>query len=299
VEGYEILTELGRLDGRGRCLARHRGTGKLVMLQMAPRGLHASPAELDEARAKLAVLALMEHPHLEPILAVGEHDGTAVLVRPHSGAVELSALLAVGPLAPRQAVRWVAQVASAVACLHEHGVFGPDLGVEDVLVEGDARLNAARVAHVNFLHPPLPSAAPEGAVLGVPSNLNPEQLRGAGRPDDPRRDVWALGVLLYRSLTGRQPFAGDTVMTTVMAVLETDPPAPRELRPELPAELEAICLRCLRKKPEERDSNVNRLEEALRAFLDGGQTNPASEPAPTLAARMGRWVRGWWPGSKG
>jgi eukaryotic-like serine/threonine-protein kinase len=297
VEGYEILAE-PRADGRGRYPARQRATGRLVTLELAPRGQSVSPGDLDAARDRLAALALMDHPHLVPVLALGEHDGAAFLVRPHGAAVELSALLAVGPLPPRQAARWVGEVAGAVAYLHEHGVFGPDLGVEDVFVEaGEAMLNASRAGYVKFLHPPLPPAAPEGLV-GVPGNLSPEQIRGEGQPDNPRRDVWSLGVLLYHLLTAQTPFPGETALTTILTVLEAEPAAPRVLRPELPADLEAICLNCLRKTPDDRYADVTRLAEALGAFQEGRSAAPVSGPAPTLASRMGRWVRGWWPAAK-
>src|SRR5262249_27446589 len=99
VEGYEILAELPRRDLRARYQARQRKTGRLVTLELMPRGPSASPGSLDAERDTLAVLALMAHPHLVPVLAVGEHD-SAYLVRPHSDAVPLSALLAVGPLSP-------------------------------------------------------------------------------------------------------------------------------------------------------------------------------------------------------
>src|SRR4051794_26442815 len=146
VEGYEILAEPRRLDGRARCPARQRATGRLVTLELTARNPSASPGHLDATRDRLAALALMDHPHLVPVLALGEHDGAAFLVRPHGNAVELSSLLAVGPLTARQAARWVEQLAHAVACLHDHGVFGPDLGVEDVYVEGGEALLNVRQA---------------------------------------------------------------------------------------------------------------------------------------------------------
>jgi eukaryotic-like serine/threonine-protein kinase len=297
IDGYEILREITRDLGRTSYEARQKATGRRVALQLTLPDAGASPGRRDASRDALASLALLDHPHLVGVLAVGDYDGGCYLVRPLLSAVTLASFLGAAPAPPepRQAARWVAQIADAVVHCHEHGIFGLHLSADDVLIEGgEARLNTFQVAHVNFLHPPL---SPE-KTLGVPFGC-PEQIRGEGRPDDPRRDVWSLGVLLYRTLTGQMPFAADDVFETMLAVLEQEPTAPRLRRPEIPADLEAICLGCLRKKPEERPVAPSQVSAALRAFLEGRRIGPASEPAESLTSRMGRWVRGWWAPAKG
>src|SRR5262249_17676765 len=104
-----------------------------------------------------------------------------------------------------------------------------------------------------------------GASLGTPLYMAPEQLRSA-RDVDRRADVWALGVILYETLTGRPPFTGTSVTDLAIAIATELPATPRSLRPELPEALEAIILRCLEKRRESRFATVEALTAALEPF---------------------------------
>jgi serine/threonine protein kinase/WD40 repeat protein len=108
-----------------------------------------------------------------------------------------------------------------------------------------------------------------GAVVGTPSYMAPEQAAGEGKRVGPAADVYALGAVLYECLTGRPPFRAATALDTLMQVLTDTPVPPSRLRPGIPAELEAICLRCLEKRPARRFGSAAELAEALRRFLDG------------------------------
>src|SRR5262249_33838668 len=88
-----------------------------------------------------------------------------------------------------------------------------------------------------------------GAVLGTPSYMAPEQASAASKDVGPATDTYALGAILYECLTGTPPFRGASAMHTMLQVIGSEPVSPRRLRPEIPEELEAVCLRCLRKSP--------------------------------------------------
>jgi len=298
IEGYDLLNEIARDVGHVSHEARQRSTGRRVVLQLVPT-LGGAPGLRDEMLARLRAVALLDHPRLVPVLAVGETDSGCYLVRQPLPAVTLASHLGShdDPPPPRQAATWVEQVAGAVAHCHDHGVFGPYVSMDSVLIEGgEARLDVIRVAHVNFLCPPMPPAPVDPELIpGPPSAICPERIRGVGRPDDPRRDVWALGVLLYRLLTGQLPFAASRVYEMLNAILEEEPIAPRMRRAEVPADLDAVCMRCLRKKVEDRYPDVRQLAAALRAHLEGRPAR-ADEPV-SLKSRLRQWMGGWWAGS--
>ncbi|MEZ6090242.1 MAG: serine/threonine-protein kinase [Pirellulaceae bacterium] len=106
-----------------------------------------------------------------------------------------------------------------------------------------------------------------GEVMGTPQYMSPEQARGAAEVG-PSTDIYALGVILYRLLTGRTPFHGTTPLETIRLVMEAEPAAPTSLQPGLPADLSNICLKCLEKEPGRRYQTASELADDLNRFLN-------------------------------
>jgi WD40 repeat protein len=287
VPGYEVLGELGR-GGMGVVYkARHLTLKRTVALKMIRGGSHASPQELARFRTEAEAVARLGHPNIVQVFEVGAHDGLPYCALEFVDGGSLEARLKGGPLRPDEAARLVGLLARAMHLAHSRNIVHRDLKPANVLLTTDGApkvtdFGLARQLDADGQH------TVSGAVMGTPSYMAPEQASGRAHEAGPPADVYALGAILYACLTGWPPFRGATQLEILEQVRGQEPVSPRALRPEVPRDLETICLKCLRKESERRYASAQELADDLGRF---GRGEPVAARAVGAAERLAKWVR--------
>ena len=284
---YELLEELGR-GGMGVVYrARDRRLGRTVALKIIKAEADIRPEVRDRFRCEAAAMACLHHPGIVQIFDVGDQDGAPFLTLEFVPGGTLAQKLRGAPLPPPSAAALLKGLAHAIAYAHRHGVLHRDLTPANVLVAADGR---AKITDFGLAHLSSDMAAltQTGVVMGTPSYLSPEQADGQARVTGPATDIYALGAILYECMTGRPPFRGATVLETLAQVVHDEPVSPRQLLPQVPIDLNTICLKCLQKEPHRRYATALELADDLQRFLDG---KPVRARPVGLPGRLWRFCR--------
>jgi tetratricopeptide (TPR) repeat protein/predicted Ser/Thr protein kinase len=285
--GYEILTELGR-GGMGVVyLARQTALDRFVAIKMVLGGGCAGEARRRRFRLEAQAVARLHHPNIVQIYDVDEQDEHPYFTIEFVDGGSLADRIAAGPLPPREAAGLIEVLARAIHCAHERGIVHRDLKPGNVLLARDgtpkitdfglAKLVDGQDGHTRT-----------GSVLGTPSYMAPEQALGQNRAIGPPADIYALGSILYETVTGRPPFVGATSVDVIVRLANDDPEPPSRVRPGVPRDLETICLKCLEKAPRKRYASALELAEDLHRFL--AHESVLARPA-TYGERGVKWVR--------
>jgi WD40 repeat protein len=303
VPGYEILSELGR-GGMGVVYqARQVALNRVVALKMVLAGGHAGEADLARFRTEAEAIARLQHPHIVQIHEVGESGGLPFFALEYCAGGSWEKKLGGTPLPAREAARLIEALAGAVQAAHQAGIVHRDLKPANILLASGGCQPPVGAESTGGLHPPLAGYIPKitdfglakkldvsagptasGAIMGTPSYMAPEQAGGQSKEVGPAADVYALGAILYECLTGRPPFRAATQLDTLLQVLSEDPVPPSRLQPQVPRDLETICLKCLEKEPRKRYASAEALAADLRCYLAG---------EPVRARPVRGWERGW------
>src|SRR5215471_3433620 len=275
ISHYEIQEEIGA-GGMGIVYrAFDHKLSRLVALKFLPPYLSHDP-ELrrrlsDEARAASA----LDDPNIVVIHDIDETpDGEVFIAMAFHEGVTLREKIAAGLELP-EALRIARQIASGLAKAHQHGIFHRDIKPGNIIVAKDG---VARIIDFGLAKSSDVTATLQTGAKGTPLYMSPEQA--SGKAVDFRTDLWSLGAVLYEMLAGNPPFSGDRQIEVLHAVVRQEPPGLRELRPDPPAEVEAIVSRALQKDPARRYQSAAEMAEDLSKALTALET-----PSPLVRLR--------------
>jgi hypothetical protein len=311
VAGYEILEDLGRsLTGVALYRARQAVVNRTVLLKVVTARDDPSQRAWGSLRGEATALGKLSHPNVVQILEAGERDRQVFYnAIEHVGGPTLEQKAASKPLPVRQVLALMEVLARALHHAHEQGVVHRNLKPSSILLAprpsqgrepaGPPDPPYCRVHSADYLPKitdfGLARRPVEGEVIdgelqgGVPSHLAPEQAFGRAKEIGPATDVYALGAILYRLLTGRPPFHGETEFQLLDAIQYKQPVPPSSVnRRGVPGDLDAICQKCLAKQPRRRYASARELAEDLRRCADG---YPIKAEPPGAVRRLGKWVR--------
>jgi serine/threonine-protein kinase len=268
--GYEIT----RFIARGGCgsvyEARHPTVARRVAVKVLHLSLSALPKMVGRFSREVQIVNLLRHPSIVEIFEVGTlPDGRPFYVMEYLEGRTLHDLLQTrGRVPPEEVLELIEPVCAALAAAHAAGVVHRDVKASNICVmEGEHRVvklldfGIAKLTGPSETGIGLTSA---GRQVGTMTIMAPEQFTGG--PVDLRVDIYALGILIYRLLTGRFPFDARSPLDLARQHMEEPAPRPSQRTP-LPAALDAVVLRCLEKLPERRFESVTALAEALRAAV--------------------------------
>ncbi|MEA2695128.1 MAG: eukaryotic-like serine/threonine-protein kinase [Acidobacteriota bacterium] len=260
-----------------------------VAVKLIRAGSAEDPRARERFRREARAAASLNHPAIVQTYDIVETpEGDAIVMELVSGQT-LASLLRSGPLDLKRALRLGSEVAEGLAAAHARGLVHRDLKPENVMVtdSGHAKILdfglAKRLATDAAGEPGETSLSVAGAVLGTYRAMSPEQARGL--PVDARSDLFSFGGLLYEALTGRAPFARETVLETLTGICNLRQPPAAALRPEVPEALSDLVDRLLAKAPADRPASAEEVAAEL-ADLAGtsstGSRSRASDPGAEL-----------------
>jgi protein kinase-like protein len=290
-EPFEILEEVA-MGGMARVFrARDRASGKLLAVKVLKEGSAAAARFALEAE----VLAKLRHPAIVEYAYHGvTRDGDRYLAMEWIDGDNLHQRLASGPLSLGETLRVARTIAEALAVAHAAGVVHRDIKPSNVLYTEKG--GAVKVADFGVARSNDASGLTRtGDAIGTPGYMAPEQARGA--KIDARADLFSLGCVIFRCLSGRVPFAGADILQVATKLALEEAPLLRQVAPTVPIEVEALVAKLLEKDPEARPASAIEVRQALDRLLEGsdrlqgGTTGesrgPEAEPRRALTPR-------WW-----
>ncbi|MFN7937354.1 MAG: protein kinase [Bryobacteraceae bacterium] len=290
---YAISNALGA-GGMGEVYRAHdTRLGRDVAIKLLSPSNSGDPASRERFIREARTACRLNHPNIVTIYDIGEWGDDLFIVMEYVTGKTLAQTLDENPLTLSQVVHLGVQIASALEKAHASGIIHRDLKPANILIteDGTAKILDFGIAKVTAALPTLRADEPtlvaardvatrSGMILGTPAYMSPEQAEG--KPVDARSDMFAFGVVLYECVARQLPFRGTTAGAVIASILRDEPTPLRELIPGLPASVESVIHRCLRKEVGQRFATMSDAREALASGAAAPGTD-ANTLVPSIA----------------
>lgn len=275
---YRVIERIGS----GGMAEVYKAVDEVLGRTVAVKVLHPQYAQepnfVARFRQEAQAAANLSHPSIVNIYDWGRDDDTYYIVMEYVRGTDLKTLVEQeGPLDPRTAAQYGAQVCAALSVAHGYGIIHRDIKPHNIVITPDGTV---KVMDFGIARAGNTTMTQTGSVLGTAQYVSPEQAQG--RTLTPATDLYSLGVTLYEAVTGRLPFDGDTPVAIALKHVNEEPVPPRRIRPSVPPALEAVILKAMRKNPADRYESAAEMRDDLLRVARGEQ--PAAErSAPAIA----------------
>ena len=288
---FEVL-ELSGAGGMGEVFrARDSRLGRDVALKVLNERFRLDPQRLARFEREAQVLASLNHPNIATLYGIEKLGDTQAIVLEFVDGETLAERIAGEPIPLTEAVTIARQIAAALEAAHEHGVTHRDLKPDNIKLRVDGTVKVLDFGLAKVFEPAVADgeqkamtatafdAAGDGAAMGTPAYMSPEQARGL--PVGKRTDIWAFGCVLYEMLSGQPLFAGERGSDILAKIIEREPDL-AALPTGTPRAIRRLLRRCLEKDPRDRLRDIGDARfELLEAVAHGADDEPATPRGPS------------------
>jgi serine/threonine protein kinase/Tol biopolymer transport system component len=302
ISSYKILSLLGR-GGMGEVyLAQDTRLGRKVALKLLPASSTRDEGRLRRFQQEARAVSALNHPNILTIYEIGQVDNQRFIATEFIEGETLRKLLERSRMPVQQVLDIAMQVAGALAAAHQAGIIHRDIKPENIMLRHDGYVKVLDFGLAKLMKQRVPALDTEaltvakmdtdpGIIMGTVTYMSPEQTRG--EKVDGRTDIWSLGVILYEMIAGRAPFAGRSASDVIASILQKEPATLARYSSEVPAELQWIVSKALRKDRDERYHSAKELVSDLKNLKrelehqDRLERSSTPEESPLTGAGVG------------